>query len=123
MSCEHFETVMVADATSPDGQRVEFGRRGEGRPRWTQSPQGWATVYVYAHDALEIAANCVATDPMDGVSGDHPDKRRYIAAVLRSAAVCVRELAADAAGDSALTHRAWRAAVAHLRETSLREGS
>lgn len=123
MSYEHFQTVMTADMMSPDGRRVIYACAGRGRPRWRDEPdgRGWVTAYLYAHDAIDIAADRVAEDVMAGISGDHPDKRGYIAAVLRAAAHAVRELAADAACDGALTEERWEAALARLRESTCPE--
>ena len=51
---------------------------------------------------------------MAGISGDHPAKRAYAARVLRAAASMVRDLAADAAGDGALTPERWAEALSTL---------
>ena len=72
------------------------------------------SAYLHAHNAIEIAASTVAEDEMAGISGDHPAKRAYAARVLRAAASMVRDLAADAAGDGALTAERWAAALSTL---------
>ncbi len=110
MSYEAFETVASCDMRSPDGIGLEFGRSGEGHPR-LGSPRGWVSAYLYAHDAIELAAQSVEGEPMRGITGDHPDKREALAKILRACVVAVKELAADSACDGALTDEDWSDAL------------
>ena len=108
----------------PDGddRRHDLARRTDDHLRPTRRrPAALVTRWerlgerlLYAHNAIEIVATAVAEDEMAGISGDHPAKRAYAARVLRAAASMVRDLAADAAGDGALTVERWAEALSIL---------
>lgn len=125
MSAEHFQTFLTADArTAPDGRSAEWAESGTGWPRWldeygrirrTEGERGWASVYLHAHNALEIVADTVAQDTMEGISGDLPDKREQAAAIVLAAAKLVRGLALDAACDGGMTDERWEQLLLEVR--------
>ena len=131
MSYEHFETVCAVDArTAQDGRGIDYKRPGEGRPRWlnddvtinrpSDGTRTWATVTPYAHDLLYIAAESVREHKMDGLTGDHPERRECAARLCEVVAGVVKELARDAACDGPLTDDRWDLALSEVeREVGL----
>lgn len=121
MSAEHFTTILCADArTDPnDRSKAEFATYLTGEPRWTDGvPDGWAGVLLHAHDVIRIAAETVMSEPMDGLSGDHPKKRAQISLLLDHCATAVRALALDAACDGAMTDEKWEMLLAYIGEVA-----
>lgn len=126
MSAEAFETVLSCDIrTASYGRGVEYARAGEGSPRWLR-PDGtinrdsgerpWVTCYLYAENVVDIAANAVATEVMNGETGDYPDHRAWVADVLRVGAALTRTLALDAANDTSFPDDdRWDGHVERLR--------
>ena len=117
MSAESFETLMSVDArTAPDGRSGEYAEAMTGWPRAIENGQftqyrdtGWVAVKVYAELAVQLAARAIREQPMDGLTGDHPEKREEVAAQLEHLAKRVRLLALDHACDGALTEEGWEA--------------
>ena len=113
MSAEHFETCLHVDVrTAPDGRSCEWTLPGAGHPRLVDNWDGnrsrtWFTTTPYADDAVRIAAMAVEQQPMDGISGDHPEKRRQAVAVMHAVADAVRALACDDAYDGTMTDEWW----------------
>lgn len=129
MSAEHFQTVLTADMrTAPDGRNVEYAEAGTQTPRWltedgrinrpSDGTRTWMAGYLYAHNAVDVAADTVASDPMDGISGDLPEHREQAAAILRAAARLVRYLACDDAHDGEVTAEGWRHHLDAVREAA-----
>lgn len=129
MSAEHFQTVLTADMrTAPDGRGIEYAPSMTETPRWlnddgtinrpSDGTRTWMCGYLYAHNAVDVAANTVASDPMDGISGDLPEHREQAAAVLRAAARLVRYLACDDAYDGTVTAEGWRKHLDAVREAA-----
>lgn len=120
MSYEHFETLLSADIrTAPNGRDVEWAPAGQGQPRlvdqWDErTGRHWFTTYPYAHDVLAIVADAIEQTEMDGISGDHPEKRAYLAGIARALGAAVNDLAADAACDGSLTTERWQGALDRL---------
>ena len=131
MSAEHFQTFLTADLrTARNGRGVEYAEANTQQPRsFLVDPQdglvhnpdrptrGWAACYLRVEHVLELAARAVEEQPMDGLTGDHAEKRQHVADVIRDLRFCVRELALDAAGDGMLTELAWTEALARVQKT------
>lgn len=118
MSYEAFPTILTCDMkTAPDGRGVEYAPAGKGIGlRWEDSfgpnanPNargGWSTCYLYAHTAMSIAADAIESQPMTGITGDHPERRQQAASVIREVVTLVKSLAADHAHDGTLTDDRW----------------
>lgn len=129
MSAEHFETVMVADMrTAPDGRTIEYAVPFTREPRFLDAhghinrpadgTRTWAACHLYAEGAVKLAASTVRSDPMDGLTGDHPERREQAASVLEAAARLVRLLALDDAYDSTLTSESWERQLAAIRDAA-----
>lgn len=118
MSGEHFSTFLIADArTDPKNpSRAQWAAAGSGVPRWPQS-HAWMTVYMFAHDVIDIAATTVANESMCGISGDMPQRRAQAAAALSACARMVRALALDAACDGECTDKRWSELVDDLKSS------
>lgn len=125
MSAEHFDTLLTADMrTAPDGIGIELAPAMSQQPRAFQMgatglefgdrERGFAACHVNAELAIQIAAQAVADQPMTGLTGDHPEKRKRLAAVLSHAASMVRDLALDDAYDGTLTEERWNAQLGVL---------
>lgn len=121
MSAEAFDTVLSCDMrTAEDRRSVQVTRAGDGQPRWTDiHPSGeraraWASVHPQAETVVRIAADAVARQPMDGLTGDHPEKRELLAGVLHACADAIRELALDSACDGALATGDFEQALANI---------
>ena len=124
MSAEHFETILSADVrSSADGRTTEWAPAGTGSPRLTDiwadggesRHRAWFTTSPYAEDVVRIAARAVREQPMDGITGDHPEKREQAALILDASADLVRRLALDSAYDSRLTDQRWAEMLENLR--------
>jgi hypothetical protein len=120
MSAEAFGTVLSCDMrTGEDGRSIEYSPSGTGTPRWmdidpntgAQVSRGWADCYVYAEQAIKIAADAVRDQPMTGSTGDHPNMRQQVARILDATAALVRVLALDSADDSYVTNAKYQAAL------------
>jgi hypothetical protein len=114
MTASFFSTILTADArTNPDRTGAQYAPSMTQRPRvtdgWTR--EAWASVHVNAEQAIQIAAQTVADTPMEGLTGDHPDKRQQIVAVLDATAAAVRALAMDAGDNGALSQEQWQGAL------------
>ena len=124
MSAEHFQTILSADVrSSADGRTTEWAPAGTGSPRLTDiwadggesRHRAWFTTSPYAEDVVRIAARAVREQPMDGITGDHPEKREQAALILDASADLVRRLALDSAYDSRLTDQRWAEMLANVR--------
>lgn len=121
MSAEHFETCVHVDVrTAPDGRSSEYAQPGTGYPRLVDNWDGdrartWFTTTPYAHNVIDIAAMAVAEQPMDGISGDHPEKRAQIVEVMHQVGRAVRALACDAAYDGRMTDEYWAELLERIR--------
>jgi hypothetical protein len=71
---------------------------------------------LYAEDAVLLSARAIREQEMDGITGDHPEKREYVAALLERCAKLVRVLALDHAGDGALTDERWDEAMKQVSD-------
>lgn len=120
MSAEWAQLVLSCDMrTAPDGRSVEYAQSMTGQPRWlkedgtinreahARGERLWASCYVYAEDAIKIAARAIREQPMDGLTGDHPERREQVAAELEHVAKKIRLLALDHACDSVLREEDW----------------
>lgn len=125
MSAEHFETVMSCDMrTAPNGRDVEYAESMTGHPRWLTADgiinrpedgtRTWMCGKLYAEHAIRIAADAVRDQPMDGISGDHPERREHTARILDAAAELVRVMALDDACDGTLTQERWDETMGRL---------
>ena len=124
MSAEHFTTVMSCDMrTTVDLRSAEYAAAFTRSPRWQAGvdtgEHTWACCMVHAHTALEIAAQTVADEPMDGISGDRPKQRQQAAVIIDAVADLVRGLALDAAHDSAWTAEGWETRLQAIRDATL----
>lgn len=116
MSASFFSTILSCDARSPDGRAVEYAAAGTGFPRRRAgSADGWISCQVRVEDVLKIAAATLEETEMDGLSGDHPEKRARLARVLEAAAKATRELALDADCDAATSDEEFEALLAEIR--------
>lgn len=117
MSLEAFTTILSCDMrTATDRRGIDYGRAGEGTPRWIDDRgRGWAVCHPYAHQVLELAARAIEEQPMSGISGDHPEKREQVVALIRATAALVEELAADHACESFLEPERWQQALDRVR--------
>jgi hypothetical protein len=126
MSGEAFETVMSCDMrTSPDGRSAEYAPSMSQQPRWLsadgtinrdEDEPTWAACMLYAEDAVRLSARAIREQEMDGLTGDHPEKREQVAALLERCAELVRVLALDHACDGEVTDERWRTAMTRLCE-------
>lgn len=118
MSAEAFETVMSCDMrTSPDGRSAEYAPAMSQEPRWLK-PDGtinrdsdeetWAACMLYAEDAVRLAAKAIREQPLDGISGDLPMHRKWLARELERLADMTRLLALDHACDGAFNEERWK---------------
>lgn len=105
--------------TSPDGRSAEYAPAMSQEPRWLKwdgtinrdsGEETWAACMLYAEDAVRLAAKAIRDQEMDGLTGDHPGKRAWLAAELEHLATLTRLLALDAACDGALTEERWASA-------------
>ena len=117
MSAEWAPTVLSCDMrTAPDGRSGEYAESFTMHPRWlredgtinrdTEEPT-WAACIAYAELAVKLAARAIREQPMEGLTGDHPEKREEVAAQLEHIAKRVRLLALDHACDGVLTEEEW----------------
>lgn len=114
MTASFFHTILAADVrTNPHRPGVQFAASMSESPRWSDlgSSGGWANGYLKAEDVLHVAAQSIADTAMTGETGDHPDKRQQVVAILDATAAAVRTLAMDANGNSALSEEKWQAAI------------
>jgi hypothetical protein len=113
-----FTTILSCDMrTAPDRRSAEYAEVGTGTPRWTTGRRnGWAACLVPGELAVRQAADAVASQPMQGTSGDHPEKREHIAAVLNACADAVRLLGRDHTGNSHVSPEDWEGRLQAIRE-------
>lgn len=123
MSAEHFITPLTADmATDPDNHSQSLLAPSMSQePRWATAgrinrddPVTWACCHLYAEQVVQIAAEAVRDQPMEGSTGDHPDKRHRVAAILDRTAKLVRLLALDDAYDGSLDEERWNEVLAQV---------
>lgn len=118
MSGEWAPTLLSCDMrTAPDGRSGEYAEAYTGQPRaiengyFTHDPNGWAACIAYAELAIQLSARAIREQPMDGLTGDHPEKREDTALLLEAVAKLVREMALDHAHDGVLTEDDWTRAL------------
>jgi hypothetical protein len=104
--------------TAPDGHRGEYMESMTGKPRAIEDGRftehrayGWASCMIYAELGIQLSARAIREQQMEGLTGDHPDKREDTAALLEAVAGLVREMAYDHAHDGALTDEDWKKAL------------
>lgn len=114
MSGEAFDTHFVEDARTNEDGKGEYGIAYSQVPRAIEygrftadRAHGWVAVHAYAERLVQVAAEAVRTQEMRGLSGDHPEKREWLADELERLAGLVRMLALDHACDAHVTDQSW----------------
>jgi len=134
VSAEHFQTFLSCDMrTALNGRDVEYAESNTQEPRsfvlgadcrLAFNPEvenrgrAWSSCYLHTHSAVEVCAQTVERDVMTGLTGDHPEKRKQAASLLRAVGHAVRELALDAAFDGSMDDDRWEAALQRVREAA-----
>lgn len=121
MSYEHFETILCADVkVGQDKKSVEYAPAYTGLPRWinpdgSHREDGYVCCYLHAHDVLDIVADTIKNNPMEGITGDHPEERMQTAYIIRVVSGMVKLLAADAAHDGTFSEEKWDECLIDLK--------
>lgn len=118
MSAEAFQTLLSCDArSSPDGRGAEYAEAFTQQPRWLNSDgtinrdsdeETWAAVMLHAETAIHLAARAIREQPMDGLTGDYPWHRKWLARELERLAAMTRLLALDHACDGVFNEEKWK---------------